>query len=105
MSRTYFNGVSQISYNGHLISFRLDDTYRQDNPERQKTIVIELISELDAVEGVCKYLLQEIEKIRNLSVSRTSSASNQEQTKSTNQETLMKLGPKLRMLNKEHGTE
>ena len=64
MSRVYFNGVGGISFNGKFLSFVLDDTYSVKNGGTNKSAVIELITELDAAEGVCKYLLEEISKIK-----------------------------------------
>jgi hypothetical protein len=67
MSRQYFNGVSQVSYNGILFSFVITDSQRNSGSMEVKEKVVELISELEAVEGVCRYILGEIETIKNLS--------------------------------------
>ena len=66
MSRVYFNGVGRISFNGTFLSFVLDDTDQGEFGAPNKTAVIELITELDAAEGICKYLLDEISKIKEI---------------------------------------
>ena len=66
MSRVYFNGVGRISFNGTFLSFVLDDTYQDQSGTPNKTAVTELITELDAAEGICKYLLEEISKIKEI---------------------------------------
>ena len=65
MTRTYFNGVGQISSNGITISFVLNDTYDTKPQGIIKNNVIELITELEAAEGTFEYLLTEIKKIKS----------------------------------------
>jgi hypothetical protein len=104
MSRVYFNGVSQVSFNGHLLSFALDDVFQRPNSANEKAIVIELISELETAEGVCRYILAEIEKIKQLS--QTSERNNEagEKAPSDDIEQNLKLGPRLTTLRDEHGS-
>ena len=66
MSRTYINGVGRVSFNGTLLSFVLDDTFQEKSGAANKTAVIELITELEAAEGICRYLLEEISKIKKI---------------------------------------
>ena len=66
MSRIYFNGIGRITFNGTFLSFVLDDTDKGKSGAPHKTAVIELITELDAAEGICKYLLEEISKIKEI---------------------------------------
>ena len=66
MTRTYFNGVEQISSNGNTISFVLNDTYDTRPHGTVKNNVIELITELEAAEGTFEYLLTEIKKIKSI---------------------------------------
>ena len=65
MSRVYVNGVGNISFNGTFFSFALDDTYQAKNGALNKGVVIELVTELEAAEGICHFLLEEIQKIRS----------------------------------------
>lgn len=65
MTRTYFNGVSKVSSSGNTISFVIDDTSEYSKESVKKEEIIHLISEIDAVEGICRYMLSEIEKIKN----------------------------------------
>ena len=62
MTRVYFNGIRNIASNGSTISFLLDDTYENKTAGVQKKDVIEVITELDAAEGIFQYLLDEIKK-------------------------------------------
>jgi hypothetical protein len=66
MARVYFNGVSRLSFDGTLFSFVLDDTYRLSDGTVHKEKTVELVTDLKAAEGVCKYLLGELEKIKSL---------------------------------------
>ncbi|MDA9960057.1 hypothetical protein N9D19_00795 [Planktomarina temperata] len=66
MSRMYFNGVSRISFNGKFLSLVLDDTYQDKSGIANKTTVIELLTELEAAEAICKYLLDEISTIKEM---------------------------------------
>lgn len=102
MSRVYFNGVSQISYNGRMISFVLDDTYKKGMSDPTKNQVIELISELEAAEGVCRYLLNEIEKIKSLTLNEEPSPRTGEVVQNSSGETALKLGPRLSKIGFEH---
>ena len=51
-------------YNGKFISFVLDDTYEARSGPPNKSNTVELITDLEAAEGICKYLLNEIDKIK-----------------------------------------
>jgi hypothetical protein len=66
MSRTYINGVGRVSFNGTFLSFVLDDTFQEKSGATNQTAVIELITELEAAEGICRYLLEEISKIKKI---------------------------------------
>lgn len=66
MARVYFNGIGGVSFNGSLFSFSLDDTYQLKGGKLNKSMVIELITELEAAEGICNFLLEEINKIKQL---------------------------------------
>lgn len=103
MSRLYFNGVSKISFNGRLLSFVIDDTYQKGLTETSKSEVVELISELEAVEGVCRYLLGEIEKIKIISVHEEHIAPEAEDQKLSQEKGELKLGPRLAQVRFDHG--
>lgn len=105
MSRTYFNGVSRVSYNGHLLSFALDDTFQRATAGNEKIIVVELISELETVEGMCRYMLGEIEKIKKLPSSSTLIPQRKEEKLDEALDSNSKLGPKLNTLRIEHGSD
>ena len=64
MSRVYFNGVGNVSFNGTLLSFVLDDTNKNNNSSVNKDAVVGLITELDSAEGIFNFLLDEIKKIK-----------------------------------------
>lgn len=64
MGRRYFNGINSVVYNGKFLSFVLDDTYEARKGSPNKSTTVELITDLEAAEGVCKYLLSEIDKIK-----------------------------------------
>ena len=66
MSRTYINGVGRVSFNGTFLSFVLDDTFQEKSGATNQTAVIELITELETAEGICRYLLEEISKIKKI---------------------------------------
>lgn len=103
MSRVYFNGVSGVAFNGHLISFLLDDTYQQGGAGLMKNSVVELISELEAVEGVCLYLLSEIGKMKQVagqSATQETKVLPQSEPKDASKLTL---GPRLNRISVEHG--
>lgn len=68
MTRVYFNGIRNIASNGSTISFLLDDTYENKTSGVQKKDVIEVITELDAAEGIFQYLLDEINKIKQFQI-------------------------------------
>lgn len=104
MSRVYFNGVSHVSYNGHLLSFSLEDVFQKANSANEKAIVIELISELETAEGICRYILAEIEKIKQLSQVSDDKDEAGEKATSEDSEPNLKLGPRLNVLRDEHGS-
>lgn len=66
VARHYFNGVKRLSYNGNQFSFQLEDIYTTGNGEIVSEAVISLAEELDNAENILKYLLNEIEKIREV---------------------------------------
>lgn len=102
MSRVYFNGVSQLAFNGQMLSFVLDDTYKKAFSETEKIQVVELISELEAVEGVCRYLLAEIEKIKMLNQNDQAERKVFADKDPFKNETELTLGPKLFQTGLEH---
>ena len=105
MSRVYFNGVSNIEFNGNLLSFVLDDTHSALNGSKNKAVVIELISELETVEGACRYILNEIEKIKKMSTTSKSDPKEDALTSPLLTAQSPKLGLRLSVLNSEHGTD
>ena len=102
MSRVYFNGVSQVSFNGRMLSFVLDDTYKIGKSEPTRAPVVELISELEAVEGVCRYLLVEIERMKNSIQSETNLADTVDPKVPSKSDVQLKLGPRLAQISFEH---
>ena len=66
MARVYFNGVGNVSFNGTLLSFVLDDTSKKSNGAVDKDSVVALITELDSAEGIFSFLLDEIKKIKKV---------------------------------------
>ena len=105
MSRTYFSGVSQVAYNGHLLSFSLDDVYRTDRGEDRKTSVVVLISELDTIEGVCRYILAEIGNIRRMAGAVTSEGEPFHSTETAIEDVNLSLGPRLGVTLSEHSED
>ena len=95
MSRTYFNGVNNLSFNGTMLSFVLDDTYQISSGKMEKGKVIELMSELNSVEGVCKYLLGEIEKIKSMEGEENYKKQEPEQPTESKHSAKLKLGKKI----------
>lgn len=97
-----------MAYNGQLISFALDDVYQSRSGEKQKSTVVTLISEPETVEGVCRYLLAEIEKIKkasNATTLRDVVSASDGVSVSAELEAQSKLGPRLGVLKSEHGTD
>lgn len=66
MARIHFNGISNLSFDGTVFSFVVDDTYQLSDGKIQKIIAAELATDLKSIEGICKYLLGEVEKIKAL---------------------------------------
>ena len=64
MSRKYINGISNLSFDGKLFSFSLDDTYQNKNQEVNRKKVVEIISDLNTVESIAKFLLKEVTEIK-----------------------------------------
>ena len=95
MSRTYFNGVNNLSFNGTMLSFVLDDTYQISTGKMEKGKVIELMSEVNSVEGVCKYLLGEIEKIKSMEGAENNKKSEPLQAPEPSTGATLKLGKKI----------
>ena len=100
MNRTYFNGVGNISSNGTVLSFVFDDTYQSAGAGAKKNPVIELITELDTAEGICKYLLAEINKIKALNKPDTLKVS--EDINVVDKEPKLKLGLKIASSKPDH---
>lgn len=66
MNRTYINGVRNVQSNGVTISFVLEDAQQSKSDGLQKSDIIHVITEIDAAEGIFRFLLDEIEKIKGL---------------------------------------
>ena len=95
MSRIYFNGVSNLSFNGSMLSFALDDTYQNSSGKVEKGKVIELMSDLNSVEGICNYLLGEIEKIKTLEGNTTKRDNEASKSAKLEDNVKLKLGKKI----------
>ena len=66
LSRKYFNGVRNVSFNGSLFSFELEDKFQNSKGEIGVNSVSNLVTEIDSAEKILQFLLDEISKIRNL---------------------------------------
>lgn len=66
MNRTYVNGIRDVQSNGVTISFILEDALQTKSNGLQKSDIIHVITEIDAAEGIFRFLLDEIEKIKGL---------------------------------------
>lgn len=105
MSRHYFNGVSNVSYNGHLISFSFTDLYRGADSIDKKEKVVDLVSDLDTVEGVCRFLLGEIEKVKKSGIPPNFLIAQDEPEKHNHSHDAFKVGLKLSVTKSEHNEE
>lgn len=100
MARVYFNGIGNISLNRDIFSFSLDDTYQSKGGKLNKSIVIELVTDLEAAEGICNFLLEEIRKIKQLK-EESSKCENEKETSASEVEK-PEVGIKLAMSNHNH---
>lgn len=79
-----------------MISFVLDDTHQAKNGQVAKENVAELITEINSLEGVAKFILGEIENIKSSSEQRA------EDVTTDNKFAAPKLGRKLDTSSVEH---
>jgi hypothetical protein len=100
MARHFFNGISNLSFDGQFFSFSLDDTYQTKQREVKKEIVVNLISDLETVENVCKFIVEEISTIKK---TKNVSETNQlDKPKNKDRLKRSKTRLKLKTLDKEH---
>ena len=102
MARIHFNGVSNLSFDGSVFSFVADDTYQLSDGKIQKVKAAELATDLKSIEGICKYLLGEVEKIKALqSEKKPAQVDIVEEPPKTN--SALQLGKKISSSNDPHG--
>lgn len=102
MSRNYFNGVKNLSFNGNLFSFELEDKYQNSRGEIKTEQTVCLVSELENVEKILQFLINEINEIKKLQLEKDKTKSKSNKIEDPNNSKKETLGRKLQVVGFEH---
>ena len=99
MARQYFNGVRNLSFNGNLFSFELEDKYQNSKGEILTVKTTGLITELENAEKILQFLLHEINEIKKL---KSQDEKQSDTTNSSRKTKPDKVGRKVQVVGTEH---
>jgi len=102
MSREYFNGVKNLSFNGNLFSFELEDKYQNSRGEIKAEQTVCLVSEIENVEKILQFLLNEIDEIKKIQLQKDKTQSKSKKIQNTNKSQKETLGRKVQVVGFEH---